>query len=231
MDAKRWIVFVIIVAAVIGGMVYMSMQNKLDISDISNEKIAGILPAEPRNGEIADNFTGKKDAKVVLIEYGDYQCPGCKTTAPKARAVAEKYKDHLTLVFRNFPITSLHPNARAAAAAVEAAGLQGKFWEMHDLVFENQVEWQSANVSERTDVFAGYSSQLGLDVDKFKEDLASEKITKKLDFDVAIGRKNGVEATPAFFIGGKQIETSSDSSLEDAVKEALKKEGVKISED
>jgi len=231
MDAKRWIVFVLIVVAIIGGMIYTSMQNKLDVSNISDEQISRILPAESRNGDIADHVTGNKNAKVVLVEYGDYQCPGCKTAAPKARAVAEKYKEHVALVFRNFPITSLHPNARAAAAAAEAAGLQGKFWQMHDLIYENQEAWGSASGTERTAIFVDYAKQFGVDEGKFKEDLASEKITKKLDFDVAIGRKNGVTGTPAFFIGGKQIEMTSDSALEDAIEEALKKEGIKISED
>ena len=132
MNGRTWAVFIVIVVAVIGGMVYMARQDKLDVSDVGKDKAAGVLAAEDRNGNIEEHVLGKKDAKVVIVEYGDYQCPGCSTAAPKAKAVAEKYKDNVALIFRNFPIATIHPNARAAAAAAEAAGFQGKFWEMHD---------------------------------------------------------------------------------------------------
>lgn len=230
MDAKRWMVFAVIVIAVIGGMVYMSTQNRLDIDGISNKQITRFIGPEDRNGEIGDRILGNKDAKVILVEYGDYQCPGCRTASPRAIEAIKKFEDHTALVFRNFPITQLHPNARVAAAAAEAAGLQDKFWEMHSLIYENQEEWSSAEIANRTDIFIGYAKQLGLDTDKFKSDISSSKITKKIDFDVAIGRKNGVTGTPAFFINGKQIEMGSETALEDAIKKALNESGVKLEE-
>ena len=127
MNKKSWIVFIVLVVTVIGGMVYMSTQNRLDVSDITNKQMNTIIGAESRNGRISDHTYGNKDAKVVIVEYADYQCPGCSTSSPKTKEIAEKYKDSVLLIFRNFPIANSHPNARAAAAVAEAAGLQGKF--------------------------------------------------------------------------------------------------------
>ncbi len=232
MNAKSWAVFIVIVIAVIGGMVYMSNQNKLNVSDISDEQLMKVINGEDRNGNIADHVIGNKDSKVVIIEYGDYQCPGCATAAPKAKAIAEKYKEDVALIFRNFPISTLHPNARAAAAAAEAAGIQGKLWEMHDLLYTNQDSWAQSSVKDRSDVFLGYARQLGIKEDKFKTDLADTQITKKINFDVAIGRKQGVTGTPSFYINGKAVESTNDADyLENAVKEALKKAGVEVKEE
>ena len=125
MNGRTWAVFIVIVVAVIGGMVYMARQDKLDVSDVGKDKAAGVLAAEDRNGNIEEHVLGKKDAKVVIVEYGDYQCPGCSTAAPKAKAVAEKYKDNVALIFRNFPIATIHPNARATAAAAACCSTAG----------------------------------------------------------------------------------------------------------
>lgn len=232
MGAKHWIIFIVIVSAIIGGMVYTSIQGRLDLSDINKEKAAQIIGPEERNGNIGDHVYGNKDAKVVLIEYGDFQCPGCKAVAPQVKQLAEKYKDDLAFVYRNFPLTTIHPNARAAAASAEAAGKQGKYWEMHELLFAAQEDWSTADVNNRNDTFLGYAKQLQLDTEKFKTDTASKEITQKIDFDVAMGKMFGVTGTPAFFIGEEQINTqASDTALEDAIKEALKAAGVKIKDE
>lgn len=231
MGAKHWIIFVIVVVAIIGGMVYMSMQNRLDVGDISAEQAASIMKGEDRNGNIGDHVLGNKDAKVVLIEYGDFQCPGCKSMAPTLKDIATKYEDSLAVVYRNFPLTASHPNARAAAASAEAAGLQGKYWEMLDLLFAQQDSWAAADVSQRNDIFTSYARELGLDTDKFAEDTASQEVAKKIDFDVALAKKSNVVGTPTFIINGETIDyRSSDNGLEDAVKEALKEAGVKLEE-
>ena len=232
MNGRTWAVFIVIVVAVIGGMVYMARQDKLDVSDVGKDKAAGVLAAEDRNGNIEEHVLGKKDAKVVIVEYGDYQCPGCSTAAPKAKAVAEKYKDNVALIFRNFPIATIHPNARAAAAAAEAAALQGKFWEMHDLIYANQDAWSQASTNDRTEIFLGYARQLGLKEEQFEEELSDARITKKINFDVAIARTQGVTGTPTFYINGELVESTNDADyLETAVKEALKKAGVEVKEE
>ena len=209
-------------------MVYISTQNRLNISDINNDQLNTAIGAESRNGNIADHEIGSKDAKVTIIEYADYQCPGCGTAAPKAEVLAKKYKDHVRLIFRNFPIASSHPNARAAAAVAEAAGLQGKFWEMNELLYANQDAWKNANTTERDNIFKSYAEQLKLNIDQYKTDIASNRVKNKIDFDMALGRKHGVAATPTFYINGKNTEMDSSGSIESSVKEALKKAGVEV---
>ena len=228
MNKKSWIIFAIIVVAIVGGMIYISTQNRLNVSDINNDQLNTIIGAESRNGDIADHEIGSKSPKVTIIEYADYQCPGCSAAAPKAKALAEKYKDHVRLIFRNFPIASSHPNARAAAAVAEAAGLQGKFWEMNKLLYTNQDAWKNANITDRDNIFKSYAEQLKLNIDQYKTDIASNKVKNKIDFDMALGRKHGVAATPTFYINGKNTEMDSSGSIESSVKEALKKAGVEV---
>lgn len=227
MNKKSWIVFIILVVGIIGGMVYMSMSNRLDLSDITKERAMSVLGAEERNGNIGDHTIGANSPKVTLIEYADYQCPGCASTAPIVKELAEKYSDSLQLVFRNYPITTIHPNARVAAATAEAAGLQGKFWEMHNLLFEKQNDWSSATVNERLSLFLGYGEQLGLDRERLERDLSSEAIKKKIDFDTAVGRIQQVSGTPAFFLNGKELNVND---LEKDITNALKDAGVAVEE-
>lgn len=232
MNAKAWGIFGIIVAAILGGMVYLSTQQRLDVADIGATGASQIRQAETRNGDIGDHILGNPQASVVMVEYGDYQCPGCATAAPEAVRLAEKYQDHLALVFRNFPLAQIHPNARAAAAAAEAAGLQGKFWEMHELIYQGQSALSSAQASDRTSLLAGYARQLGLDEAQFNRDLADTRIAKKIDFDMALGRLQQVGGTPAFYVNGELIKLDDGvSSLEQAVRQALSKQGVTLPAD
>lgn len=228
MNAKTWIIFIAIVLSVVGGMVYLSTRNRLDVGDVSKEAMSTILPAEARNGDIAEHTLGNtKDPKVILIEYGDYQCPGCSTVAPETKQVVEANKDHAMLIFRNFPLPSLHPNARAAAAAAEAAGLQNKFWQMHSLLYQNQDSWKNASAADRGTAFRSYAEQLGLNLEQYDNDFTDARITKKIDFDTAIGRKHGVTGTPTIYLNGQLIELKDSDAVSKAVKEALNQAGVK----
>ena len=217
-----------VVAVLFGGLIIWSQKDKMDVSKVDTSKIQ---PATTQSGNIADHVFGNKNAKVVLIEYGDFQCPGCGSVYPTIKAVSEKYKDNLAFVFRNFPLTNLHPNARAAAAAAETAGLMGKYWQMHDALYENQDGWSEASANDRTDLFAGYAEQIGLNKATFTKDLdaKSSQVNKKINFDIALGRKDSVSATPTFYLNGKEL-SSDDISSEDAftkiVENALKEAGV-----
>lgn len=149
--------------------------------------------------------------------------------------MAEKYKEQLAFVFRNFPLSSIHPNARTAAAAAEAAGLQGKYWEMHDALYENQSAWENAPADQRTDIFADYATTFGLNIEKFKTDLASPEVNKKINYDQAIGKKLGVSATPTFYLNGKKAENIyndqggiDQGKLDKAVREALEEAGIDL---
>lgn len=218
MSGKSWAIFIAIVAAIIGGMVYTSSQNKLNVDDIDNDAANKLISADERTGGIAEHTIGNKDADIVVVEYADFQCPGCSTAAPIAKDAIEKYEDDVLLIFRHFPISSIHPNARSASAATLAADAQGKFWEMHDLIFENQDAWSNAQLQERNEFFNNYAKQLDLDIDKFNEDMSSKEVEKKINFDVAIARAKDVTGTPAFFLNGEPI---NHSEIESKIKEAI----------
>lgn len=229
MSKTVWIIFGAICVALLGGLIYYSQSNRLDVSDVKSD---GILSVDKRAGNIGDHVFGNKDSKVLLIEYGDYQCPGCGASFPTVKTVTEKYKDDIAFVYRHFPIPSLHPNARAAAASAEAAGLQGKFWEMHNLLFTKQKEWESAALNQRNDLFASYASSLGLDVNKFKTDVESDRVTQKINFDQAVARKDNVKATPSFFLNGKSLDANTyndEAAFSKAIEDAIKQSGGTVS--
>lgn len=202
MTGKTWAIFAALCVAVLGGMIWVSQSDKIDVTNVN---IDTLQTASAQNGGIADHTEGKADSKVVLIEYGDYQCPGCGSAYPIIKQVVDKYKDQITFVFRNYPLYSAHPNAFSSASAAEAAGLQGKFWEMHDKLFTNQNSWKDLNGTARTDYYVNLASQLSLDVDKFKADLDNPDVKKKIDFDAALGKKAQVTGTPSFYLNGKSI--------------------------
>lgn len=223
MDTKRWIIFAVIVVAVIGGMVYFSPREKLDVSDISADASAKVIKAEERNGNIGDHVFGNGKDRVVLLEYGDFQCnPGCRLFHENFAPIMqdENYKDRITFIYRNFPITQIHPNAMSAIASAEAAGLQDKYWQMWDALFTNQAEWSAASPSERDGYFENYATGLGANLDKFRADYTSPRITQKIRFDQALGKAAGVTGTPSVFLNGKAVDGSKISSTE-AIKALL----------
>ncbi|MDB5161268.1 MAG: disulfide bond formation protein DsbA [Candidatus Saccharibacteria bacterium] len=143
-----------------------------------------------------DHIRGNKKAPVMLLEYGDYECPFCGKAYYVMRRLLKERGDQLAYSFRNFPLADIHPHALAAALAAEAAGLQKKFWEMHDMLFENQ--------SLLDDEFIlTYAEQIGLNMEKFAEDLDSEDVGLRIQEDIDSGIRNEVDSTPTFFINGE----------------------------
>ena len=205
MNKYGWIIFSAVVVGLLGGLIiWTRLANPTaDVSTINNNSI---LAASVDSGNIADQVKGNKDSKVLLIEYGDFQCPGCGSAYPNMKTLMDEYGDRVALVFRNFPLTSIHPNAKVAAAAAESAGLQGKFWEMHDMLYENQDAWSNLNTSERLEAFVTFAGRLSLDTTKFTEDLTNPDVVKKVNFDLAVGKQNGVASTPTFFLNGKTLD-------------------------
>lgn len=222
MSTRAWIIFVAICVAAFAGLVVVSGRDKVDVSTIDT---SAFQPATANNGMVADHIYGNKDAKVVLIMYGDFQCPGCGNVHPFVKNLSEKYKDQMAFVFRNFPLTNIHPNARAAAAAAEAAGKLGKYWEMNNALYENQSSWSESSASERGNLFAGYAAEVGLDKGKFTSLLSkqSTSINKKINFDMALGRKLNVTGTPTFYLDGKKLDENAYNG-EDAFDKTLQKE-------
>jgi len=225
---KAWIIFAAICIILLGGLVYISGKDKVDVSNVDINKIQS---ASEQSGGIADHVFGKADSKVVLLEYGDFQCPGCGSAYPNIKTVTEKYKGQAAFVFRNFPLTAIHPNALAAAAAAEAAGLQGKYWELHDKLYENQSQWSSLSADKRADFFNDYAKQLGLNIDTFKTDFAGTKVGQKINYDIAVGKKAKVTATPSIYLNGKTVEQEvwqDEKKLDEAFASALKENGIAL---
>ena len=140
---------------------------------------------------------GPEGAKITLIEFSDFQCPFCNRVTPTLEQVRKVYGDDVRIVFKHLPLR-IHPQAPLAHAAAEAAKSQGRFWEMHDLIFANQREL-------REDKYIEYAGQIGLDVDRFKRDLKSRELKQRVDADVAEAARLGVTGTPGFFINGKFV--------------------------
>ncbi len=151
------------------------------------------------------HMTGDKNAKVTLVEFGDYQCPACGAFHPKVKEILGHYKDNkdFNFVYRHFPLTQ-HKNAQISAEAAEAAGAQGKYWEMHNKLFENQDEW--SNSSSPLDIYTKYAQDIGLNVDQFKNDVANNKFATIVNTDQADGVKAKVGSTPTFFLNGEKLD-------------------------
>ena len=152
----------------------------------------------------SDWFQGGKDASVVLVEYSDFQCPACASYFPVMTALEQAYGDKLKIVYRNYPLTQLHPHAQLAAQAAEAAGLQGQFFAMHDLLFGNQKTWSAE--ADPTNTFIAYAEALKLDVARFTTDLTSDGVKDSIREDVLGRTRANVASTPTFFLNGFKIE-------------------------
>ncbi len=155
---------------------------------------------------------GSPSAKVTLVEFSDFQCPACKASQPELTGIINKYSRNLRFVYRHFPLPS-HSYAVDAAIAAEAAGKQGKFWEMHDKLFDNQPDFQK-------DSLIGYAKDLGLDVNKFTTDLDSSELRQRVLADQSDGNKAGVNATPTFFVNG--VKYVGISGVDSAIASDLK---------
>ncbi|HKX23807.1 MAG TPA: thioredoxin domain-containing protein [Candidatus Saccharimonadales bacterium] len=223
MTKTRWIIFALLCLGILGLII---ITNKND----SSSPYSGDATKAITEGPIADHVFGSTAGKVVLVEYADFQCPGCESVFPLMKEIKEKYKDNLTFVFRNLPLTTIHPNALAAATAAEAAGLQGKFFEYHDLLYQNQAQWKDAAASDRSKTFESYASQLGLDTNKFKSDLTNPDITAKINRDRATASKYGYNSTPTVMLNGQKIsqdDTFSKEKLTQLINDEYEKAGLK----
>ena len=153
-----------------------------------------------------DHAKNGKENSVTLIEYADFQCPACGAYYPVVKELSTIYKDKVNFVFRHFPIISIHPNAFAASRAAEAAGNQGKFWEMHNKLYETQDAWGQLSSNQQA-LFEEYAKELSLDMEKFKADYASEATADRINRDVASAKQFNIEGTPTFILNGNKIES------------------------
>lgn len=164
----------------------------------------------------ADHVAGPADAPLSLVEYGDYECPTCAATFPAVEAARARYGDRLRFVFRHFPVTSVHPRASVAAQAAEAAGAQGKFWPMHELLYR-------APGSLADDDLDRMALRLGLEVYRFQNELTRGVWADRVARQAEGGRRSGVRVTPAFFLNGRRLDPSAP--IEETLLEALETAG------
>ena len=181
---------ILTVAIVVLGAVFLGRGDKK-----SGEVASAVI--SPVDG--AKHSIGEATASATIVEFGDYQCPACGQAHPIVKKFLEDRGNSVYFVFRQFPLTQVHPNANDAARAAEAAGNQGKYWEMHDMLYERQGEW--SGLSDAREKFTEYAQSLGLNLDQFKQDM-SEAIGV-INQDAKLGAELGVQSTPTFFVNGK----------------------------
>jgi protein-disulfide isomerase len=159
---------------------------------------------------------GPKDAKVTIVKFSDYQCPFCASSDPLVNQVLEAFPKDVNYTYKQFPLTSIHPNAMPAAKAALAAGKQGKYWEMHKKLFDNYRALGPEDLKK-------YAGEIGLDVPKWETDMNSKEVQDQIDSDMQLARTAGVRGTPTIFVNGKKLQERSFEGFKAAVEVELKK--------
>jgi len=203
---KALIVIVAAIGIAAGTAVYLSRT-----ADRAAETPDKSSPVEIKSG---GHSRGPANAQLTLVEFGDYQCPSCGGYHPLVKEVLNRYPDKLRLEFHHYPLIDLHPNAMIGALAAEAAGEQGRYWEMHDALFEHQGEWAPSRNAEL--VFINLASRLGLNVNQFMQQLRSPALQDRILQDVTLGNNLHVPETPTFFIDAQRVYIKP--TIEDFVK-------------
>lgn len=163
-----------------------------------------------------DHVKGGTSAPVTLIEYSDFQCPACSAFEPVIENILATYGDDVQFAYRHFPLYTIHANAEEAAYASEAAAIQGKFWEMHDLLFDRQADWES--LADTTGMFVAYADLLELNVEQFTSDLTSDAVRDRVKIDVNSANAAGISATPTFYLNGIALSFPKTESPETYLK-------------
>lgn len=180
------------------------------ISFFVSKKDAQIDLVEVESVEVTQptaHLKGNLESELKLVEYGDFQCPACRNAAPVIMQLVEDYGDKFQLEFRHYPLRSIHPNAQIASQAVEAAGMQGKFWEMHDLVYDKQAEWSKS--FKPTKFFKEYATELGMSAERLEFDMKSAQVKEIVNAQFDEAQKIGLPGTPAFTFNGEMIDLNT----------------------
>lgn len=164
---------------------------------------------------------GNPLATVELIEYSDFECPSCAGKSAWVRKIVAEFSNHIRFAYRYFPLKTIHDKAVLAAQAAEAAGIQGKFWEMHDMLFERQSQWSEQSVSSFESILDRYAVELGLNTDKFNEDLNSGAVKKAVEEDYDSAMKAGLNSTPTFVLNGEKITPRTENEFREIIRAAV----------
>lgn len=197
------------------GAVAIMLGAGIFLLSISKPQEATVTAANP---EVLGSSDKLVDGKLELVEFGDFQCPSCAAAHPILNQLIKDYNGKVVLKFRHMPLP-IHPNARIAAEASEAAKAQGKFWEMHDILYEHQKEWSES--PSPLNIFVAYAKVLGLNPDQFQSDVSSHKYADVVEKDYRDGTSLKVLGTPTFYVLGQPFMGMPDSRLRDAIDKAL----------
>jgi protein-disulfide isomerase len=217
---KRYLPFVIVIGVALATFGSGAMLYRAKRPQIQNIPESQRVPA--KGDTQSAHIRGNPDAQVTLEEFADFQCPPCGQFAPFAEELLREYDSRLRVVFRNYPLAG-HEHAREAALAAEAAGLQGKFWEMHDTLYREQATW--SKVPNARELFESYAGTIGLDVDQFKRDVDGDKARERVDSDHALADSLGITVTPTLFINSHPVDQKDKNpeGVRAAINAALEK--------
>jgi protein-disulfide isomerase len=192
-----------LVVILVGSFIISRSENKVDPEAIANVETMELEPRIKANAE----------AELSLIKYSDFQCPACAQASVALEQLVDSYGSQFSFEYRHYPLRTIHPNAQLAAQAAEAAGVQGAFWEMHDMLFEKQSEWgRSINPKKQ---FKGYAEDLGLNVDRFEFDLESDEVKAKVNADADEAALLQLPGTPSFLVNGEVASIQDFTALLD----------------
>jgi protein-disulfide isomerase len=234
---KRTLPFIIILGVLgvaLGSGWYLTRSSNSsspsNTSPVTNSAAATSTPA-PRISSSANpgaqppHSLGPEDAPVTLEEFADFECPPCGLLHPVMKTMEKEFEPRLRVIFREFPLVPTHPHALPAARSAEAAGLQGKFWEMHDLIFESQKIWHGEFDARPT--FEGYAKKIGLDLERFRQDVNGQVVEQRIFLDGKRAHDVGVKGTPTLFLNGREVpfESLAPDKLRALIKAELTSEG------
>lgn len=206
-DIKRLLLWLLVALVVIGSILILIFSQPIpDTTTPESQKLTKAVTAD-------DWIRGNKDAKITLVEYSDFQCPACGFWEPPIQKLLTEFEGKVRLVYRQYPLVNLHQNALIAAQAAEAAGLQGKFWEMHDMLFTKQSDWSNQSADKIVQTFSDYATGLNMDAKKFQIDLISEVVKNSVAEDQAGALAANLQGTPSFFLNGLKINPESYEQL------------------
>ncbi len=188
---------------------------------VSQGEVKTETPAQTVTVSQEDHTRGGKNASVTIVEYGDFQCPACKAYEGAVRALQAKYPEEVRVTFRHFPLIQIHKNAFLSASYAEAAGAQGKFWEMHDALYDHQEEWGEALDAEQK--ILGYAKTFGLDIEKLQAAAKSQAVTDAIAASYKEAGLLKLQGTPSFFVNGNKVESTSLQAEVDKAVAASKK--------
>lgn len=189
---------------IIGSIIVGSILLLYGLAKIGTKGSVNGSPTQSTPVTSSDWSKGPENARVTLVEYSDFQCPACGQYYPVIKRLGTEFPNDLRIIYRNFPLREIHKNAQLAAQAAEAAGKQGKFWDMHDMLFNTQDSWENSN--DPADIFVSYAKSLSLNEEQFRNDMNSSEMKDRVNEDYDSGIKGNIQATPSFFINDEYIE-------------------------